>query len=298
MTAAAGSTPRTLGPGLAILASMVSVNAGAAWAKGLFPLVGSEGVTAVRVGLAAVLMLAIVRPWRTLPARRDACNLLVYGLMLGCMNLLIYGAFARIPIGVAVAIEVVGPLAVVVLSSRRARDFAWVALAAFGLWLLAPFHDGVPPLDPLGVLYALGAAFCWAMYIVFGKRVSGMNGSQAVAWGLLAAALFTVPVGVFHAGAGLLDVRVLAGGLAVAVLSSALPYSLEMAALARLPQRVFGILVSAGPAFAALAGYLVLGERLTGMQWLAIALVVFACGGAAATARRVGGSTQKSDLPT
>lgn len=274
----------TLGPGLAILASMVSVNAGAAWAKHLFPLVGSQGVTAVRVGLAAVIMLAIVRPWRSPPARRDALNLLVYGLMLGCMNLLIYGAFARIPIGIAVAIEVVGPLGVVVLSSRRARDFAWVLLAAFGLWLLAPVHEGVAPLDPAGVAYALGAAFCWAMYIVFGKRVSHLNGGQAVAWGMLAAALFTVPVGVAHAGGSLLLPTVLAGGLAVAVLSSALPYSLEMAALARLPQRVFGILVSAGPAFAALAGWVVLGERLTGMQWLAILLVVLACGGAAATA--------------
>lgn len=274
----------TLGPSLAILASMVSVNAGAAWAKHLFPLVGSQGVTAVRVGLAAIIMLAIVRPWRSLPARRDALNLLVYGLMLGCMNLLIYGAFARIPIGIAVAIEVVGPLAVVVLSSRRARDVAWVLLAAFGLWLLAPVHEGVAPLDPAGVAYALGAAFCWAMYIVFGKRVSTLNGGHAVAWGMLAAALFTVPVGVAHAGASLLLPTVLAGGLAVAVLSSALPYSLEMAALARLPRRVFGILVSAGPAFAALAGWVVLGERLTGMQWLAILLVILACGGAAATA--------------
>lgn len=274
----------TLGPGLAILASMVSVNAGAAWAKHLFPLVGSQGVTAVRVGLAALIMLAIVRPWRNPPARRDALNLLVYGLMLGCMNLLIYGAFARIPIGIAVAIEVVGPLGVVVLSSRRVRDFAWVLLAAFGLWLLAPVHEGVAPLDPAGVAYALGAAFCWAMYIVFGKRVSHLNGGQAVAWGMLAAALFTVPVGVAHAGGSLLLPTVLAGGLAVAVLSSALPYSLEMAALARLPRRVFGILVSAGPAFAALAGWVVLGERLTGMQWLAILLVILACGGAAATA--------------
>ncbi len=275
-----------LGPGLAILASMVSVNLGAAWAKHLFPLVGSQGVTAVRVGLAALIMLAIVRPWRRLPARRDALNLLVYGLMLGCMNLLIYGAFARIPIGIAVAIEVVGPLGVVVLSSRRARDFGWVLLAATGLWLLAPVHEGVPPLDPAGVAYALGAAFCWALYIVFGKRVSTLNGGHAVAWGMLAAALFTVPVGVAHAGAGLLEPIVLAGGLAVAVLSSALPYTLEMAALARLPQRVFGILVSAGPAFAAVAGFLVLGERLSGMQWLAIALVIVACGGAAATAER------------
>jgi inner membrane transporter RhtA len=283
VTAAEGR-PGILGPGLAILGSMVSVNAGAAWAKGLFPLVGFEGVTAVRVGLAAVLMLAIVRPWRTLPSRLDARNLAIYGLMLGCMNFLIYGAFARIPIGVAVAIEVVGPLAVVVWSSRRPRDIAWVLLAAVGLWLLSPLRAGVAALDPIGVAYALGAAFCWAMYIVFGKRVSSLSGGQAVAWGMLAAALFTVPVGVVHAGAGLLEPSVLAGGLAVAVLSSALPYSLEMAALARLPRRVFGILVSAGPAFAALAGFIVLGERLTGVQWLAIGIVIVACGGAAATA--------------
>ncbi|MCA1857514.1 EamA family transporter [Massilia oculi] len=265
---------------------MVSVNAGAAWAKGLFPLVGSQGVTALRVGLAALVMLAVVRPWRTPPARADMRNLLVYGLMLGCMNLLIYAAFARIPIGIAVAIEVVGPLAVVVLSSRRARDVGWVLLAAGGLWLLAPVHAGVPPLDPVGVAYALGAAFCWAMYIVFGKRVSTLDGGQAVAWGMLAAALFTVPLGAAHAGAALLLPSVLAGGLAVALLSSALPYTLEMAALRRLPRRVFGILVSAGPAFAALAGWIVLGERLTGLQWLAILLVIVACGGAAATASR------------
>jgi len=281
-----GAPGATLGPGLAILASMVSVNAGAAWAKGLFPLVGPAGVTATRVGLAAAIMLAVVRPWRALPARRDAFNLLVYGLMLGCMNLMIYASFARIPIGVAVAIEVVGPLGVVVLSSRRARDFGWVLLAALGLWLLAPVHEGVPPLDPVGVAYALGAAFCWAMYIVFGKRVSTLNGGHAVAWGMLAAALFVVPVGAIQAGAALLSPQVLWGGLAVAVLSSALPYTLEMAALARLPRRVFGILVSAGPAFAAVAGFVVLGEVLTGMQWLAIALVIVACGGAAATASK------------
>jgi len=272
------------GPGLAILASMVSVNAGAAWAKGLFPAVGSEGVTALRVGLAALILLAIVRPWRFgRPARADVGNLLVYGLMLGAMNLCIYRAFERIPLGIAVAIEVTGPLAVVVLSSRHARDFVWVVCAGFGLWLLLPVA-GATQLDPAGIAYALAAAFCWAMYIVFGKRVSTLNSGQAVAWGLLAASVFAVPFGVAHAGMALFTPAMLAGGVAVALLSSALPYSLEMMALRRLPQRVFGILVSSGPAIAALAGFIWLGERLTSLQWLAILLVIVASSGAAATA--------------
>lgn len=281
----AGASP-AMAPALAILASMISVNVGAAFAKGLFPLVGSAGVTALRVGLAACLLLAFWRPWRRLPSRADARNLLVYGLMLGCMNLTIYAAFARIPIGVAIAIEVTGPLALVLLSSRRPLDVAWVACAAVGLWLLSPLYGGGVALDPVGVAWALAAAFCWAMYIVFGKRVSTLEGGHAVAWGMLVASLCAVPVGIAQAGSALFTPAVLAAGLAVAVLSSILPYSLEMAALARLPRRLFGILVSAGPAIGALAGYFVLGERLSSVQWLAIALIIAATAGSAATANR------------
>jgi inner membrane transporter RhtA len=272
-------------PVLALLAAMVSTYLGAAIAKHLFPQVGSQGVTALRVGLAACLLLAWCKPWRIPLARKDLPNLLVYGLMLGCMNLLIYAAFARIPIGIAVAIEVTGPLLVVLASSRRARDFAWLACAVLGLWLLLPLDaHAVDALDPLGMLLAAGAALCWAMYIVFGKRVSTLEGGQAVAWGMLAAALFTVPVGFAHAGSALLAPGILAAGLGVALLSSALPYSLEMAALKRLPRRVFGILVSASPALSALAGWLVLGEQLLPVQWLAIALIIAASAGAAAGA--------------
>jgi inner membrane transporter RhtA len=272
-------------PVLALLAAMVSTYLGAAIAKHLFPQVGSQGVTALRVGLAACLLLAWYKPWRIPLARKDLPNLLVYGLMLGCMNLLIYAAFARIPIGIAVAIEVTGPLMVVLAASRRARDFAWLACAVIGLWLLLPLDaHAVDALDPVGMLLAAGAALCWAMYIVFGKRVSTLQGGQAVAWGMLAAALFTVPVGFAHAGAALLAPGILAAGLGVALLSSALPYSLEMAALKRLPRRVFGILVSASPALSALAGWLVLGEQLLPLQWLAIALIIAASAGAAAGA--------------
>lgn len=281
---AAAIAQGAFGPALSILAALVSVNAGAAWAKGLFPAVGSTGVVALRVGLSAIILLAIVRPWRFALTRADVPNLVIYGVMLGAMNLCIYRSFERIPLGIAVAIEVTGPLAVVILSSRHARDFLWVICAAVGLWLLLPIEGSGAALDPVGVAYALAAAFCWAMYIVFGKRVSTLNGGQAVAWGLLAASVFVVPFGVYHAGSALLSPVVLGGGLVVALLSSAVPYTLEMKALKRLPQRVFGILVSAGPAVAALAGFLLLGERLTGLQWLAIFLVILASAGAAATA--------------
>jgi len=260
---------------------MLSTYVGAAIAKHLFPVVGSQGVTALRVGLAACLLLGWFRPWRTPLPRSALPNLLLYGLMLGCMNLLIYGAFARIPIGIAVAIEVTGPLLVVLAGSRRVTDFAWLACAVLGLWLLLPVHAHGGGLDPVGILLAAGAALCWAMYIVFGKRVSTLQGGQAVGWGMLAAALFTVPVGALHAGAALLAPGVLAAGLGVALLSSALPYSLEMIALRRLPRRVFGILVSASPAVSALAGWLVLGERLNPVQWLAIGLVMLASAGGA-----------------
>lgn len=275
-------------PVLAIAAAMVSTYAGAAFAKHLFPLVGAEGVVGLRVGLSAILLAAFTRPWRALPSRADIPSLLLYGLALGSMNLLIYQAFSRIPIGIAVSIEVMGPLAVVLLSSRRARDFVWVACAAFGLWLLLPLRSrlgsGTGALDPVGVACAAGAAFCWALYIVFGKRVSSAGGAGTVAWGMLAASVFIVPIGASTAGSILLSPFVLAAGLAVAVLSSAAPYTLEMIALRKLPRRVFGILVSSSPAVAALAGFAVLGERLAAGQWLGIGLVILACGATAAGA--------------
>ncbi|MCS0659393.1 EamA family transporter [Massilia terrae] len=265
---------------------MVSQYAGAAFAKQLFPLVGSDGVTALRVGLSALLLLGFLRPWRTPPACADIRRLLLYGVTIGCMNLLIYRAFALIPIGIAVAIEVTGPLTLVLLSSHRPRDFGWLACAVLGLWLLLPLHANAPALDLVGVACAFGAAACWALYIVFGKRASNASGGNVVAWGMLAASVFVVPVGAAHAGRALLAPAPLLGGLAVAALSSALPYTLEMIALRRLPQKVFGILVSASPAVSALAGFVVLGERLAALQWLAIGLVIAASAGSAWNAGR------------
>lgn len=275
-------------PLLFLLASLLSQYIGAASAKSLFPLVGAEGVTALRVGLSAVLLTAVWRPWRSRLGRRDLRNVLVYGVTLGAMNLSIYRAMELIPIGIAIAIEVTGPLAVALFGSRRLRDFLWIACAAAGLAMLLPVEGTGAALDPLGVAFAAGAALCWALYIVFGKRASSLPGGQAVAWGMLVASTFTVPLGILHAGGALLAPGVLLGGLAVAILSSMAPYSLEMLALRRLPSHVFGLVVSASPAVASLIGLFMLGERLSWVQWTAIAFIV--CASAGSVLGRDGGA--------
>lgn len=262
--------------GLALLCSQLSLNLGAAIAKQLFPSIGVEGVTAYRVGMSALVMLLIFRPWRTPLTMKQVLNVAIYGSVIGLMNLLIYRAFARIPMGIAVAIEVAGPLTVAVLSSHRPRDFVAVCLAVAGLYFLLPIHGQVDQLDPVGVAYAAGAAVCWALYIVYGKRVSSMSGGQSVAWGMLAASLFIVPIGVAHAGALLLTPSFMLVGLAIAVMSSALPYTLEMLSMRRLSSRTFSMFSSAAPALSALAGMVVLGEHLTLAQWLAIGAIVMA----------------------
>ncbi len=262
--------------GLALLCSQLSLNLGAAIAKHLFPQIGVEGVTAYRVGISALVMLLIFRPWRTPLTLKQIINVAVYGSVIGLMNLLIYRAFSRIPMGIAVAIEVAGPLMVAVLASHRPRDVVAVGLAVAGLYFLLPIHGHVDQLDPVGVAYAAGAAVCWALYIVYGKRVSSMSGGQSVAWGMLAASMFIVPIGVAHAGALLLTPSFLLIGLAIAVMSSALPYTLEMLSMRTLSSRTFSMFSSAAPALSALAGMVVLGEHLTLTQWLAIAAIVTA----------------------
>ena len=262
--------------GLTLLCSQLSLNLGAAVAKHLFPVLGVEGVTAYRVGFAALLMMLVFRPWRTPLSWKQGCNVAIYGCVIGLMNLLIYRAFSLIPIGIAVAIEVAGPLTVAVLSSHRPRDLVAVGLAVLGLYFLLPLHDYAGTLDPLGVAYAAGAAVCWALYIVYGKRVSTMNGGQTVAWGMLAASLFIVPLGLWHTGPAMAAPQYLLFGVAIAVLSSALPYTLEMVSLRSLSSRTFGMFSSAAPAISALAALVMLGEHLSLVQWLAIGSIVLA----------------------
>ena len=275
-------------PFLAVLGSVTALGVGTSWAKqALFPVVGAQGTTAVRVGLSALLMLMLWRPWRWRLSRADAQAVALYGAALGAMNLMFYLSLQTLPFDLAVAIEFAGPLAVAIWSSRRAVDFVWVALAIVGLALLLPLGLSGSTLDPLGVLYAVGAAVFWALYIVFGKRAGHLHAGQSVSLGLLVAALVVVPVGVAHAGAALLSPSVLLVGVAVAAISSALPISLEMMALKRLPKEAFGIMISMEPAVAALLALALLGERLDTVQWLAIGCIVAASMGSAATARRL-----------
>ncbi|MFC3441644.1 DMT family transporter [Sphingobium rhizovicinum] len=269
----------------AVLASLTSVTLGAAIAKTLFPVVGAYGITSLRVGLGAILLLLFRRPWRRPIPSRLRWPLLAYGAVLGLMNILIYQAFARIPIGIAIAIEVIGPLAVVLFGSRRPRDFLWLAAAVAGLLLLLPLRSDAA-LDPAGVGFALAAAACWATYILTGKRVSGALGGDAVAWGMLVAAIVILPVGLAEQNAALFSAHVLLLGIAIAILSSALPYSLDMEAMRRLPAPVFGLMVSSAPAVGAVIGFLLLGERLSPLQWIAILCIMAASGGSALTAGR------------
>ncbi|MGK8436282.1 threonine/homoserine exporter RhtA [Ectopseudomonas hydrolytica] len=279
--------PRTalLAPIALLVVAMVSIQSGASLAKSLFPLVGAEGTTALRLVLGASILSLVMQPWRTRLNLTAYRSLLAYGLALGGMNLLFYMSLQSIPLGIAVALEFTGPLGLALLSSRRLLDFVWVALAVFGLWLLLPSGLAQTQLDPLGMALALAAGLCWALYIVFGQKAGAAHGRQTVALGTWVAALLVLPIGLWQAGGSLFSVDLLPIALGVAVLSSALPYSLEMVALTRLPARTFSILMSLEPAIAALSGLLFLSEKLSWNQWLAIGAIILASAGAAATIR-------------
>jgi inner membrane transporter RhtA len=278
----AGLPPLTAPIALEV-AAMISFQTGAAVVKTLFPVVGAQGAACLRLGFAAIIMLLVWRPWRTRFDPRRQWTVLVYGAALGAMNLMFYLALERTPVGIAVAVEFLGPLAVALAGSRKPLDFAWVALAVVGIGLLAPIAPSAAPLDPIGLLFALGAGACWALYIVFGQKAGAAGRGHAVAYGAVVAALAAIPFGVIHAGAALLSPHVLGLGLAVALLSSALPYSLEIVALTRMPRKTFGILASANPAIGAVMGFLILGERLSPVQLIAVATVIAASVGAVAT---------------
>ncbi|MES5817900.1 EamA family transporter [Streptomyces sp. RG80] len=268
-----------------VLAGTVSVQFGSAFAALLFPRAGALGVVAVRVTFAALLLLLVARPRLRGHTRADWAVAAGFGLALGGMNLLFYQAIDRIPLGAAVTIEVLGPLLLSVVVARRAAGLLWAALALVGVYLLGSGDFG--RLDVGGVGFALGAGAMWAAYIVLNARAGARFPKlDGLAIAMAVAALVTLPPGVASAGATLLEPGVLALGLAIAVLSSGVPYTLELLALRRLPAATFAVLTSLAPAVASLAGWLVLGQGLSPRECAAIALVVAASVGAVRTGGR------------
>lgn len=278
----------------ALSLAMLSVSGGATLAKRMFPLVGPEGATTLRLMVGAIVLAAIFRPWR-LDLKAGWRPLLAYGTTVGMMNLCFYKALAYIPVGLAIAIQFTGPLAVALLTSRRKLDFLWIGLAVLGLASLLPVGGNASQIDWRGIALALLGGSWWGAYILIGRAVGQMHGAAASAGGLIVAALLVAPVGIVHAGAALLSPEVLLLGVAVGVTSSAIPYALEMVALPRLPSSTFSILVSAEPVVGAVLALFLLGEVLTPLQWLAIGLVMCASLGSAITSGL--GETRGSQPP-
>ncbi|MGW1953865.1 EamA family transporter [Streptomyces sp. NPDC001920] len=280
-----GGAPRgrwnSLGPVGLVLAGGVSVQFGGALAVSLMPRAGALGVVALRLLVAAVVLLLVCRPRLRGHSRTDWGTVIVFGITMAAMNGLFYQSVARIPLGPAVTLEVLGPLALSVLSSRRAINLVWAGLALAGVFLLG---GGFGSLDPLGVVFALAAGAMWAAYIVFSAR-TGRRFPQAdgLALAMAVGAVLFLPLGIAESGMRLVDPVTLGLGAAVAILSSVLPYTLELLALRRLPAATFAILMSLEPAIAATAGFLILDQALSAVQALAVALVIAASMGAVRT---------------
>ena len=271
-----------------VIGSCLSLPFGAAVAAQLFPVLGPWGVTSLRVAIAALLLIVIVRPRPRGWTRAQWLAAVLFGVSLAAMNGFFYAAIDRIPLGPAVAIEFLGPLVLAAVLTRRLADAVWVGVALLGMALLGVDGlVGAESLDPLGVLFILIAAGFWAMYIRMSARVGALiPGSSGLAMGLVVAAVLLIPVGVPAAATVAADPQLLLLAAVTAVLSSVIPYSFELAALRRLPQRVFGVLLSLEPAFATLAGWLILGQDATPLRVLAVALVIAASVGTTLGVRR------------
>lgn len=273
-------------PLLCLFAAMISIQGGATLAKQLFPLVGVEAVTAYRLGFSAIILLIIFKPWKRKLQVGYRRYLLYYGVTLGTMNFLFYQSIKTIPLGIAVGLEFTGPLAVALFASRRKIDFLWIGLVVLGLLALIPFQDS-SSIDLLGVFYALTAGVCWALYIVFGQKAGNYYGTATVGIGAAIAAIIYVPIGVASGGFGIFAPQYLPMAIAVAVLTSALPYALEMMALTRMPAKTFGTLTSLEPAIAAIFGFIILSEVLSTVQIGGILAIIIASLGASLSSKPI-----------
>jgi inner membrane transporter RhtA len=282
VTAPTGRALSAIPPPALVLLGILTVQLGSALAKQLFVEVGSFGTVALRLFFAAAVLMLVWRPSLRLP-RETWTVVLSYGVILGLMNLCFYLSLSRIPLGIAVTVEFLGPLAVAIGGSRRWLDALWAALATGGVVLLM---EGGGTVDMIGLLFALAAGVFWGLYILVGAALGRhTTEGNGLALGMAVAALVAVPVGVADSGAALLQPWVLVAGLGVALLSSVIPYTLDLEALRRIPARVFGILMSLEPAMAALIGLVVLREALHPSQWIAVLCVVVASAGATRGAR-------------
>lgn len=271
---------------LLLLIAMTSIQFGASQAKELFPIIGVAGASTARLVFASLMMILAFRPWRITFTKGMIKSLMLYGASLGLMNFSFYFALERIPLGIAVALEFMGPLSVAIFSSQKRSDYLWVILAGLGIFLLIPKDTEIQTIDPVGMLLALTAGLFWALYIIFGKKAGdNLKGGVASSMGMLFAAILVLPFGLAIEGTSLFQMKALPLILLVAFLGSALPYSLEMIALKRMPKQTFGVLMSLEPALASLMGFLFLQEYLTPTQWSAISCIILSSLGSTLTVK-------------
>lgn len=261
---------------LFLIIAMISIQSGASLAKSLFPKVGALGVTSLRLFLATIIVLIIFKPWKKRISFCSIKNLIIYGLSLGLMNLFFYMSLQKIPLGIAVALEFTGPLTIAIFSSRRILDIFWVLMVIIGLSFLLPINSEINKIDIIGIIYALFSGFFWGMYIIFGQRAGSNYGSSTVALGLSISTLIFFPIGILNVGMSLFDISILPIAFAVAILSTAFPYTVEMFALMQMPKKIFSILMSLEPAIGAFIGTIFLHEHLILTQWFALFCIIVA----------------------
>jgi inner membrane transporter RhtA len=267
-------------PVLAAAGAMAAFQIGAALAKTLFPAIGAQGAAALRLFFGSLMLFALVRPWRFWPKGAVILPLILLGAAIAGAMQMFYLAIERLPIGVAIALQFLGPLTVALIGSRKAVDLVWIAFAALGVWFLTdPASAGVS-LDPIGVAWSLGAAACWGAYIVIGRHVSNIFGRATAPLTVGVAALIIMPIGIAHAGAALIDLSLMPVAILMALFSAAIPFVLDFFAMPRMPARTFATMTSLEPAFGVLFGLLILQEYLTWPQLGGVALVIAASAGA------------------